>query len=141
MPPIFQYEHVVTDSELDGLGHVNNVEYVRWMIDAAVAHSSAQGWPPQRYREIGAAWVVRSHTIEYLRPALAGDHVVVHTWVANFKKIQSLRKYKIVRPADAAVLVLSQTNWAFIDTDRRMPRRVPPELGSAFHVVPQDAEP
>ena len=45
MPAIFEYEHTVTDQEIDGLGHVNNLDYMRWMLKAALAHSAAQGWP------------------------------------------------------------------------------------------------
>ena len=34
---------VGTDA-VDRHGHVNNVEYVRWMNDAAAAHADARGW-------------------------------------------------------------------------------------------------
>ena len=44
------------DDEIDEHGHANNVRYVAWMQSAAVAHSSAQGWTPQRYRELGSGW-------------------------------------------------------------------------------------
>jgi acyl-CoA thioester hydrolase len=39
------------------------------MQDIAIEHSAAAGWPMARYVELGAGWVVRSHFIEYLRPA------------------------------------------------------------------------
>ena len=68
-----------------------------------LAHSAAQGWPAERYHELGAGWVVRSHQIEYLRPAFAGESLVVRTWVAGFRKVTSLRRYKIIRPADERV--------------------------------------
>ena len=45
MPAIYCHSHVVRDDEIDGLGHVNNLHYLKWMQDAAVAHSAAQGWP------------------------------------------------------------------------------------------------
>jgi len=141
MPAIFTYELTVSEAAIDGQGHVNNLEYVRWMQEAAIAHSIAQGWPAARYEEIGAGWVARSHWIEYLQPAFAGDPVVVYTWVANFRKIRSLRKYKMVRTSDQAVLAVAETDWAFIGMEQRVPRRVPPEVAQAFIVVPADQEP
>jgi len=66
MPAVFEYHHTVLESEIDGQGHVNNLEYLKWMQDAAVAHSTAQGWPTARYKEEGAGFVARSHNIEYL---------------------------------------------------------------------------
>lgn len=141
MPAIYTHSLKVASHAIDGQGHVGNLEYLRWMQDAAVAHSAAQGWDADRYRQIGAGWVVRSHWIEYLQPAFAGDEVTVHTWVANFRKIRSLRKYKIVRAADEAVLARAETDWAFIGLQHRVPRRVPSELSSAFVIVPEDEEP
>ncbi len=140
MPALFEYTHTVRDDEIDGQGHVNNLEYLKWMQSAAIEHSTAQGWPPERYVESGAGWVVRTHAIEYLRPAFAGQQIVVRTWVADFKKITSLRKYKIVRPDDGVVLAVAETNWAFIGVKHGVPRRVPSELSGAFQIIDGDEE-
>ena len=138
MPAIYLYRHTVDTSEIDGQGHVNNLAYLRWMQDAAIEHSSAQGWTTARYGESGAGWVARSHFIEYLQPAFEGDAIVVQTWVAEFKKITSLRKYRIVRSADDTTLARAETNWVFIGLKNRVPRRIPPELSGAFEVVADD---
>ena len=135
MPAIYTLRHTIVDTEIDRQGHVNNVEYVKWMQRAAVEHSTAQGWPPQRYERIGSVWVVRSHTIEYLQPAFAGEQIEVETWVADFRKIQSRRKYRIVRPSDASLLAIAETNWAFIGLERHVPRRIPKELIESFEIV------
>lgn len=140
MPAIYEYSRDVCEDDIDGQDHVNNLVYLKWMQDAAIAHSSAQGWPPKRYQEIGAGWVVRSHSITYLQPAFLGDRITVKTWVANFKKIQSLRKYKIVRDDDV-VLAVAETNWAFVGREHHVPRRVPPELANAFELVADEDEP
>ena len=68
MPAIYLHNVKVTDEHIDIQGHANNLVYLRWMQDAAVAHSAAQGWDGERYRELSAGWVVRSHFIEYLVP-------------------------------------------------------------------------
>ena len=92
MPALFELPLRVTADDIDPLGHVNNIQYVKWMQTAALAHSAAQGWPHDEYVRLGAGWVVRSHTIEYLQPAYEGDEVVVVTWVADMKKVTSLRR-------------------------------------------------
>ena len=135
MPAIYHYEHTVGDDEIDALGHANNVAYVQWMQSAAVAHSAALGWPSERYFEVGMGWVVRSHAIEYLQPALAGDRVVVRTWVATMGKATSLRRYKICRKSDGGILATAETRWAFIDYVSRQPARVPREIAESFPIV------
>jgi acyl-CoA thioester hydrolase len=141
MPAIFEHQLVVSEREIDRLGHVNNIEYLRWMQEAATAHSAAQGWPGSRYVELGAGWVVRSHKIEYLAQALLDDAVAVKTWVANFEKIRSLRKFKIVRSSDNALLAVAETQWVFVCYQRRQPRRVPDEVRNSFIIVGKDQEP
>ena len=138
MPAVFHFPHRVTDDELDDvIRHVNNLVYLKWMQSAAVAHSAAQGWPADRYRELGAGWVVRTHQIEYLQPAFAGDEIVVRTWVADLKKVTSLRRYHIVRitPEKETVLVKAHTDWAFIHFATHFPKRIPPEVAGAFEIV------
>lgn len=134
-PAVFELPITVTDAHIDELGHVNNLAYLRWILDAAVAHSDAAGWTAQRYLEIGAAWVVRSHFIEYLMPAFAGDELIVQTWVSSFQKVRSTRNYRILRPRDAGLLANAETNWAFIDLQHRVPTRIPDEIAERFPVV------
>lgn len=144
MPAIYEHSWLVTPAEIDGLGHVNNVEYVRWMQAAAVAHSAAQGWNHQAYLQLGAGWVVRSHHIEYLQPAHVGDPICIRTWVANMRKVTSLRKYEIVRPAQdpglTVLLARGETEWAFVDFKTRLPRKIAPEVAQSFTLVADSAE-
>lgn len=135
MPDVYFHPHPVEPAEIDDLGHANNIAYVAWLQAAAVAHSAAQGWPPERYCALGQGWVVRSHWIEYLQPAFAGDRAVVETWVATMKKVTSLRRYRIVRAGDGQLLATAETNWAFVDLASGKPARIPPELAAAFAVV------
>jgi acyl-CoA thioester hydrolase len=137
MPAIFEFPHIVRDDDIDELGHANNLSYLKWAIAAAVAHSDAQGWPAEVYRQTGCGWVVRSHQIEYLQPAFAGDSVIVRTWVADMKKVTSLRRYEILRSTDAKPILLAKaaTDWAFIHYATGAPKRIPPEIAAAFEIV------
>jgi acyl-CoA thioester hydrolase len=135
MPAVFEYHHTVRADEIDAQGHANNVCYVAWMQEAALAHSAAQGWPPAAYQRLGLGWVVRAHTIEYHQSALAGDEIVVVTWVADFKRVTSRRRYRICRRADGGLLASAETKWAFIDYTTGQPCRIPAEIASAFEVV------
>jgi acyl-CoA thioester hydrolase len=98
---------------------------------------TAQGWPTSRYLEVGAGWVVRSHQIVYLSPGFLDDEIVVRTWVAGFKKISSLRRYRTLRISDNTLLAQAETNWVFIGFAQGVPRRIPDDVASSFEVVPE----
>ena len=100
MPAILEWTHTVVEDDLDGLGHANNISYLKWMQSAALAHSAAQGWPVEAYAALGCGWVVRSHFIEYLAPALLGDTILIRTWVADMGKVTSRRRFLILRGGD-----------------------------------------
>ena len=133
--PVFDHLVVVVPSDIDENNHANNVCFVRWMQEAAVAHSSANGWTGERYNENGFAWVARRHTVEYLRPALEGDEITVQTWIASCKNVSSLRKYKFIRNSDSTVLATAETNWAFVSITSGRPTKIPPFFLESFVVV------
>lgn len=142
MPPVHEEIRVVTADEIDRLGHVNNLAYLRWAVEAAVRHSVANGWPFERFEELGAGWVVRTHHITYLRPAFVGDTVRLRTWIADFSRATCRRIYRIDRWADgdATPLAHAQTEWVFVDFVRQLPRRIPQEVLAAFSILGENPD-
>lgn len=132
MTKIFQYQHTVRSEEIDGQGHANNVAYVEWMQEAALAHSAAVGWSAEEYRRLGMGWVARRHEIDYLRPAMAGDEIVVETHVPEMRKVSCTRHYRIVRLSDGELLARAKTDWAFVKAATGRPTRIPSEMVRAF---------
>ena len=137
LEPIYTYEITVPDEAVDENGHVNNVMYVQWMQDAAVRHYEAMGGR-QITIDIGATWVVRSHMVEYLRPAFASERIKVETWVVNMRRVRSLRRYRFLRSADEQVLVRGETDWVFVDANSGAPRAVPVEVTKLFTLLPDE---
>ncbi len=134
---VYRYEITVPDSALDANGHVNNVQFVQWMQDAAVRHfESLGGIPPTQ--AVGATWVVRSHAIEYFVPAFAGERIEVSTWVANVRRVRSLRRYQFVRISDQALLVKGETEWVFVDARTGRPLAIPKEVTQVFTLLADD---
>ena len=127
----FELKLTVSEQDIDDLNHAGNYHYVRWMQEAAIAHSTALGWSPEKYIELGAGWVVHSHNIVYLKPAFEGDAIVVKTWVSNMKAVTSLRKYEICNAA-GEILAKAETNWAFVNYAKQRPIRIPAEISDNY---------
>ncbi len=134
MPTIHRHDLTVPADTVDTNGHVNNVQYLRWMQDAAERHAEAVGCT-RATRTAGATWVVRVHRIEYFRPAFAGERIAVLTWVSDFRRVRSLRKYRFFRVSDEALLAEGETDWIFVDARSGRPRSVPAEVMAVFQVV------
>lgn len=131
----FQHTFVVEASDIDQLGHANNVAYVRWVQDVAAAHWHAlyptgPEMPPQ-------VWVVQEHQIRYLRSAYTGDKLRALTWVADVKGASSKRCTRIERVADGQLLCAAETQWVLLDAGSGRPVRVPGEV--AARLLPDES--
>lgn len=135
--PIDYFEHpvVVKSQDIDENAHANNVSFVHWMQDAALAHSTANNWSPERVRQAGFAWVARRHTIEYLAPAYENERITVLTYVTDMKLVRSSRRYRFIRENDGVLLAKAETLWAFVAADTGRPIKIPKEVEECFVIV------
>ncbi len=139
--PEIHIKHITVDNDaIDIHQHVNNQEYLRWMQEIAIEHSSAQGWPMARYLENGASWYVKSHFIDYLRPALLGDEIIACTWVTGITERSSPRSTLFLRAKDHQILARAETQWIFVSLSNGRPVTIPDELRQAFDIVASEDE-
>jgi acyl-CoA thioester hydrolase len=130
--PTFELSFTVPASDIDELGHVSNLAWLRHVLEAARGHSRAVGLDHAAYVELGAVFVVRRHEIDYLLPAFAGEALVTSTYVASWGAATSERRTRIARAADGRDVVRAVTTWAFVALASGRPRRIPPEVVAAF---------
>ena len=135
MPKIFSCRFTIPTDAIDDNGHVNNIAYVQWMQDVAIKHSDAQGCTRELYAGLDASWVVRSHLIEYLKPAFVGEEIEIQTWVCNMKRTHSLRRYRFLRCADQTLLVRAETDWVYVDNKSGKPKKIDSAVSGAFDLV------
>lgn len=126
-----RYDHGVEVSagDIDTNGHANNVVYLRWIQDAAVAHWNAV---VDAEAARGLSWVVVRHEIDYLKPAVRGDVLVVRTWVTTVSAATTERFCEVIRESDGQPLARSRTIWCAIDAETGRPRRISASIRAAF---------
>ncbi len=134
---IHREEFVVPESAIDRNGHVNNVAFVQWMQDVATRHFDSGG-VTEVMKASGGTWVARSHKIEYLSPAFAGEQIQALTWIVDFSRVRSLRRYKFLRVSDGKLLVRGETDWVFVNAKSGKPCSIPEEIIQAFVTVAEE---
>lgn len=126
-PKTHSIEIIVEKEHLDELEHVNNVIYLNFIQEAAIAHWNAIA-PKDTVED--TRWVVRKHEIEYLKPALLDDKLIIKTWVEEFTAVTSLRKYEIKRDND--LIATASTLWIALSFDTMKPKRLDKSIASLF---------
>jgi acyl-CoA thioester hydrolase len=126
---VHEIEIAVEPADIDRLGHVNNVTYVRWVQDAAVAHWTARAPREEQERLL---WVVLRHEIDYKLSAQLGDTIQARTWVGVSTRVTFERFTELRRAADGALLAKARTLWCPIDPQTRRPVVVGAALREMF---------
>ena len=89
---VYVKRFTVPASAIDAMGHVNNITYLQWCLDAAEAHWLEQGTPQLRAVFV---WVVLNHFIEYKHPSFEGEELEIRSWVTSAEGVKSERCYAI----------------------------------------------
>ncbi len=123
----YQHSFHVDAADIDELGHVNNVAYLRWVQDVAVAHWQESATPEMQAKFF---WVVVRHEIDYRKPAFGDEEVTVTTWVGQWTAVTCERFTEIRRGND--LLVQGRTIWCMCDRESERPKRIAKELIDRF---------
>lgn len=127
MAVTFEHSFLVTPDDIDSQGHVNNVRYVQWIQDVAVAHWQRAATAEQL---LSLTWVVLRHEIDYLRPAFAGEKLTARTWLGQAMAARSERLTEIQRASET--LVRAKSVWCALDSKSLRPRRIDDDLKTRF---------
>ena len=128
-PAPFEQTVRVAGEDLDERAHVNNVVYVRWVQQVAVAHWRAIA-PPGDQEAI--AWVVLRHEVDYSYPAVLDDEIVLRTWVGAMSGLSFERHTEILRRRDRKLLARARTLWCPVNAATGRPQRVGDEVRRLF---------
>lgn len=127
-PPPFECKIDVNPEDIDELGHVNNVVFLRWVQQVAAAHWNSRALSPISSKYL---WVVLRHEIDYLRPAMLSDEITAQTWVSSTEGAKSVRHVKFsVKGND---LAMAKTVWCLPDASTMKPKRI--GTSKHFHLI------
>ena len=125
----FSRKFFVNQSEIDEQNHVNNVAYVKWIQDVAVAHWLSATTEAQREK---FTWIVVRHEIDYKNQAFENEEITVTTWVGDPTRISWERLTEITR--GESLLVKARSVWCLIDRETSKPTRITLELKELFQM-------
>ena len=125
----FELSLTVQPADIDDLGHVNNVVYLRWILEAAGAHWLQVTTPETR---AGVAWVVIRHEIDYKAPAFLGEQLVVRTRVGEGSAATWDRHTEVRRVMDDKLLAQCRSVYVPLDPATGRPRRLDASLRAPF---------
>lgn len=135
-PDPFITDILVKPQHIDDFRHANNVVYLTWMAKTAWDHSIALGLDFETFEKIGCGMIVRHHEMDYLAPALEGEHIKVGTWITgNDGRLRLRRYFQMVNAATGVTLLRGKSDFVCINIKTGRPTRMPPEFVSTYKLT------
>lgn len=132
MAAVFERSFRVRLYECDAYGHVNHANYLRYMQEAALSASAAAGYDKARYDAMARFWLILQTGITYIRPLRFEDTLIVRTWVSDFRRATSRRRYELRIAGSGELAAEGFSDWIYLDANSLRPMRVPQEMIAAF---------
>jgi len=120
---------IVPASAIDIRGHVNNITYLEWCLEAAEAHWISKSTETLRQKYV---WYVIEHNIKYRSSAFEGEELELRTWVDSTYGVKSERHYKIIRLRDKKTIVDAKTIWCLLDGKTHRLTKITEEISTLF---------
>ena len=124
-PAKFSHSIRVLQEDIDILGHVNNVVYLRWVQEVAAAHWNHAATENLKKLYL---WVVLRHEIDYLRPAFLTDQIQGFTWVGAYQGAKFDRFVTLYRAGSDQLLASAKTTWCLLDATTLRPKRIDQDI-------------
>ena len=126
----FSHTFRIKPVEIDGHDHVNNVVYLRWIQDVAIAHWQSTATIEEQEK---FTWFVLRHEIDYRNRAFEGEEVTAETWVGKATRIKCERFTEIRRNGE--ILVKAKSIWCLLDLETGKPAKITEGLRSVFGML------
>jgi len=126
---IFEYPITILQSDIDEQGHVNNIIYLKWVQEAAIAHWTSVANSQMLENNL---WVVSRHEIDYLKSAYIDSKLIAKTWVTDPQGAKSERYINIMDAETETIYAKIKTTWYLLDSKTKRPKRIDAEIVNVF---------
>jgi acyl-CoA thioester hydrolase len=125
----FELPITIQSTDIDENGHVNNITYLKWVQDIAIAH-----WTSVATKEMNEQymWVVSRHEIDYLKQAFIHNKLLAKTWVVEPDGAKSFRYVDIYDTETNAIVAKIKTTWYLLDAASKRPKRIESDITQVF---------
>lgn len=118
-PIAYQKIFQVEESVIDHFNHVNNLEYIKWVLKISKEHWNS--FSPKSVRD-QFGWMILKHELHYKGQAQLHDELRIKTWIENFSTARCTRKTIIFK--GAKTILQSTAEWCFVSLKTRKPTRL-----------------
>ena len=128
--PIIETNNRVMFYDTDAAGVVHNIAYLRYIEENRTLLGIELGLDYKEMSKENKYGAVVRTEIDYKRPALLGDNIIVRGWLSEMTKVRFWCHFEIERIEDQKILVECRQQLALVKMPEGKPLRVPDHWGN-----------
>ena len=125
----FKYAYKVKTQDLDALGHVNNIVYLKWVQHVAYLHWNELVTNELRTKYV---WMVLRHEIDYVGQAFLGNEIDIQTWIGESSGVKSTRIVEMYHKN--TLIAKSKSTFCLLNAKTKKPQRIGTDLLNLFKI-------
>ena len=126
-------EIAVSKNDIDGLGHANNVSYVRWCEAIAWQHSEALGISVDDFQRLQRGMAINRAEYEYIAPCFIDENLLLGTWItASDNRLRMERSFQLRNSATGKTVFRARWQPMSLNLANGKAVRMPPEFVASY---------
>ena len=108
-----------------------NKSLLKIMQDIAGLHSASVGYGALDIETKKKAWMILDWKMKVLKRPKYNDEVHAQTWSRKAERLYAYRDFEL-KDKDGNILAIGTSRWILVDTDRRRPVRLTPDITDLY---------
>ena len=119
MSGVYEKEYCLKSSDVNRFRRLRTSVLMRWLQEAAIAHTEELGMGREKTLDRGLLWIVSLQKTEVLRMPVYDETVVVRSWPGKTMHVFFPRYYELVSADRKETLVRASALWMLLDEKTR----------------------
>ncbi|MDH7478606.1 MAG: thioesterase family protein [Syntrophomonadaceae bacterium] len=130
----------VRNYHIDSYGHVNNAQYLVLLEEARTQFLERVGFPLEELQRQGYQIVINEIHLRLKRPARHGDHLEIHNWFPELRRVRVTWRQEIVNAKSGELIATALVSGGFLKEGRVVPIPEPVYRVMSGYYVPGEKE-
>ncbi len=128
-------------SDIDANRHVNNAVYINAVGEVRYEFFAENGFPPERFEQLGIGPVYTKITTQFLREVLLGETVTISFTLTGLSpRGMFWRVHHDIAKSNGKKAVIMDMEGTILDLSTRKPVPSSEELMHVFHLIPHSED-
>ncbi len=131
----FETELTVRPDDIDMNNHVHNSKYLDYVLAARYDQMKrCYKMSMDEFLALGLTWVVKTCFIEFKRPLVLGDTIIVRTGIREVGEAGAAVKFEIIRKDKGKLAADGYFEYAMVNVQTGRAEKIPPAIVDKYSV-------